>query len=199
MWTLRGWLPPFHQSEVASLCKTVATDYPVRKVLEIGIVFGQALEVLSKVLPNVEFVGVSNDTVTVLRLEQFFRTRANVKLVKEEFDNLQNYADGSFDISYSCGVLSLYDKKEATAILKELRRVTSGNIFLLEMQALGEHDSEMTFYDPQAFSNVWVRDYAKFAEEVLGNEGRNVICNRVERPLWEGAFWHNYGSVITIR
>ena len=199
MYALRGWLPPFHQSEVASLCKAVATEYPFKQVLEIGIVFGQAFEVLTKVLPDVKFVGVSNDAATILRLRRFFHTRLNAELVKEELDNLKNYADGSFDVSYSCGVLSLCDRNEAAAILKELRRVTSGNIFLLELQALGEYDSEMVFYAPQAFTNLWVRDYVKLAAEVLGHKGKNVNYSRVERPQWEGAFWRNYGSIVTIR
>ena len=205
--TVRGWMPPFHDSEVASLCKAVTTNYPFKKVLELGINLGQVMDVLSWVLPDVKFVGVSDDVAKIFRLRPFAQTRTNVEVVQEELHNLRDHADGTFDVSYTCGVLSYCDKKEATQILKELRRVTSGSIFLLELQDASRVFSDngveksqncTQFYDTQGNTNLWVRDYVKFVAEVLGSKSGRVTCSKVKRPLWDNMFWRNYGAVVVI-
>jgi hypothetical protein len=199
-WVAKKFQPPFHHSEIATLCQAITRNYPFVKILEVGIGFYPTFETLSKLLPKVQFVGVTNYPEKLLLLQSLYNNRDNVTLLKSEPTRLTECQDFDFDVVYTGNVLSYYDEPTATEIIRELLRVSRNKIFLLELQTPNKYNAETNFYDVEGHTALFVRDYVKLVQRIASDMQIkiNVSFLKIKRPLWSNKYWKNYGSIIEI-
>jgi ubiquinone/menaquinone biosynthesis C-methylase UbiE len=101
------------------------------KILEVGCGEGLFLDVLSKVSPDLEIVGVDNWDEILNKTKERLKERKNVSLIKADGTNLP-FEDNTFDTVVCVNVLlNISDFETVSRILKEMLRVCKldGKIF----------------------------------------------------------------------
>ncbi|MDR2337277.1 MAG: hypothetical protein LBE20_01335 [Deltaproteobacteria bacterium] len=199
-WAAKKLQPPFHNSEIATLCQAITSNYPFVKVLELGVNLYPTFDTLSSLLPQVKFVAVTNQLEKLVIFQSLYQTRTNVTVLSLELNQLTECQDLDFDIVYTSNVLSYCNKQLTVEIIRELLRVSRRKIFLLELQTPNQYNAETNFYDVEGSAALFVRDYVQLTKNVatLMNIQIDVTYSKIKHPLWTNKYWKNYGSLIEI-
>lgn len=200
----RKMLPPLHNSEVATLCKTIASNFPFLTAVEFGINNPQAFDLLSKLLPSVKFTALCETPTTVVNQTAIHRNKENVSVLQANLTNVSELKDYECDIVWEIGILSIYDRKKAKEIFAEMIRVARRKIVLLEMQAKPTDNSEINYFNAETNTSLFIRDYQSFIDEMTNELSAKkdntpkftLVFHKIKTPLWQDKYWKNYGTVI---
>jgi len=98
------------------------------RVLDAGVGIGRLIPLLAPVVQ--EFVGVDNANLMLKDARSVARCYENVEIVKGDLEKLSSlFLYGYFDVSL-CLWNTLGNVKDEVLVLKELKKVTSGRIFI---------------------------------------------------------------------
>jgi pseudaminic acid biosynthesis-associated methylase len=139
------------RSRVAGF-RSILGELGTRRVLEVGCNRGHNLVALSEVLePEVELVGVEPN-LTALRLARQSTDKAGF-LCGSIYD--LPFKSDFFDLVFTCGVLIHIPLEKLPAALRELDRVTSR--YMLLMEYFSEQDQEIIYRGRSGL--LWKRNF----------------------------------------
>ncbi|HMO18966.1 MAG TPA: class I SAM-dependent methyltransferase [Oligoflexia bacterium] len=189
-------------SERAVLTETVfGIDVsPPESILEPGFGYGQNLGLLRSLLPDSKIVGLEKDFFRIesVRDSLIFDTKeSNLELVAGDIVHLP-FQDSSFELVLCSAVLLYLSEEGALKAIKEMYRVSSRRIILLEQHRSGEKED---FFSPEnkftCFS-YYIRDYLDLISKAKPEAISQTVFKSVPAPRWLSEKWMEYATVIEI-
>lgn len=189
-------------SERGVLTETILTAYPFKRMLEVGFGAGQQLHLLAPLLGDVEIVAIDKNQTCVKQVPTHLSQEGikNVTILEMDASNLGAFPNRSFEIVYTAASLLYVRADQIEQIAKEMVRVCSRKIILLEQhvenprfpgQALG-----VLVRRSGDVSGFWVRDYCKLFERIV--PGAKIEIQRVPKAQWPMEQWKESGCVIEV-
>jgi SAM-dependent methyltransferase len=113
------------QEEADLLCHSLKN---VGTVLDAGVGIGRLIPLLAPIVQG--FIGIDNSDLMLKDAKKVSQQFKNVQIVKGDLEKLSSlFSDGYFDASL-CLWNTLGNVKDEVAVLKELKKVTSGSLFV---------------------------------------------------------------------
>jgi ubiquinone/menaquinone biosynthesis C-methylase UbiE len=196
-------VPSLTGTERAELAEEIVDEYPFESLLEIGCGYGQSVEILAGILPEVQFTAIDTNPVRVDMVVELARKRGYSKLTVLEADvtDLSRFGDKSFDVVYSFASLLYVRAEHIERAIAEMLRVCRRKLVLVEQQM--EDDSSITIpwgrfiMRRNELGGYWVRDYRRLLSSFVSPQ--QIALRKIPRPLMAAESWTDLGCVITVR
>jgi SAM-dependent methyltransferase len=213
---------PHRSFLVERICK-----FSPNSVLEIGCACGPNLYHIAKKFPDAEVRGIDINPIAVQKGNEWFKQEdiSNVKLEVGKAQELEQFADWSFDVVFTDAVLIYISPDEIKQVVKEMLRI--GRVVVLnewhtfnKWLALLLHKycyfklkSEEYLLSRQRFRALncsfkpksaslglcvghWVRDYMILFEEFVPKE--KIFITKLPKGLWNDKGWQRWGAIIEV-
>lgn len=196
-WVMSYW-ESRHHSHRAFLIERITAYYPFKNVLELGCNCGPNLYLLEKKYPDTMLKGIDINPSAVQKGNEFFKAEniANVELSVGKVDELEQVPDKSFDVVFTDAVLIYVGKDKIEAVIRDMVRIASKAIILLERQCLtpGKKDTRGLGY---RYGGAWERDYVALLKKWVPEE--RIKVTKVTEDVWPDARWKETGAVVEVR
>lgn len=134
----KDWIKSYWDAKDHPRCQLLSEKIekyiPFKGVLEIGCNSGPNLYWLAKKYPGVILVGVDINPVAISNGMKLLKKEGicNVNLEKGKADDLNKYADNSFDIVFTNATLIYVGPDKINKVIKEMIRVARKTLILIE-------------------------------------------------------------------
>lgn len=210
------------------LVERICKFSPIYGILEIGCACGPNLYHIAKKFPDAEVRGIDINPMAVQKGNEWFKREgiSNVKLEVGKAQQLEQFADKSFDVVFTDAVLIYISPDEIKQVIKEMLRI--GRVLVLnEWHTFNKWwplllntyyylklKSEEYLLSRQRFSTLraralkpkaaslglfvghWVRDYKALFEEFVPKE--KICITKLPKELWSDRGWQRWGAVIEV-
>lgn len=204
------------------LVEEISKHSPIKSVLEIGCASGPNLYLVAEKFPEADVRGIDISPVAVQKGNELFKQEdfSNVKLEVGKAQDLERFADKTFDVVFTDAVLIYISPDEIKHTIKEMLRV--GRVIILnEWHTFNKLHAFLlnTFYclkgtliARQRFKNVkcslipkaslglfvrhWARDYRTLFEEFVPKE--RIHVTKLPKGLWNDQKWQRWGAIIEV-
>lgn len=189
-------------SERAVLIEAIVSSYPFRSVLEVGCAYGQNMHIYASLFPAVQITGVDRSEATISGAIAAANEKnlSHVHFAVHDAADLSAFPDRSFDIVYTCACLLYVDANGILQVMRELVRVTSRKLLLVELHSknpsFSGQGSGVFVPRPGTLSGYWLRDYESLLLQLLPSEKFTV--QSIPNALWRGEQWDKYGVIIEV-
>ncbi|MBI4333104.1 MAG: class I SAM-dependent methyltransferase [Chloroflexi bacterium] len=194
---IMGYWDTRNQGHRPFMIDKISAHYPFSSVLEIGCNCGPNLYMLARKFPGVRLEGVDINEKAVQTGNELLKAEglSNVKLWAGKADDLSQFSDGSFDITFSDAVLILVGRDKIKKVAREMLRVTRRALVLLE-----RHCFEPQARDPQGLGvyrhGYWERDYTALFRQFVPE--KSIVITRITKDIWPDPRWQETGAVIEV-
>ena len=197
----------------AFLIDKICKYLPIHSALEIGCASGPNLYLLAKKLPNAEIRGIDINPMAVKKGNEWFMQDgiSNVKLEVGRAQELERFADKSFDVVLTDAVLIYVAPEEIKKVAENMLRI--GRIIVLcewhifhEWLALLINGYYCLRLKTEAFKlkspslgvfvGHWARDYWTLFKELAPK--RRVQITKLPKRLWNDKDWQRWGAIIEV-
>lgn len=190
-------------SERGTLVERIGDHYPFASVLEIGCAYGQNFHTLAPLFPAVKMLGIDRSRDSIEGGNVVLRESGIMNAVLEvgEGENLERFANRSFDIVYCSACLLYVRANTVERVVKEMLRVARKRVLILEQhaenpsfpnQALG------TFVQrPGDVQGYWIRDYRALLKRFIPED--RFTLTRVPKPSWAQEQWRDLAYLVDVQ
>ena len=225
-----GWIESYWRSRndphrlflAEKICK-----FSSNSVLEIGCACGPNLYQIARRCPKSEIRGIDINPLAIRKGNEWFMHEgiSNVKLEVGRVQELEHFADKSFDVVFTDAVLIYISPDEIKQVVKEMLRIgrvvvmnewhtfnKSLALFLSIYNYLKQKSKEWLFprepsrtlnysFKPRSISldifvGHWVRDYRALLEEFVSKE--KIYVTKLPKELWNDRGWRRWGAIIEV-
>jgi ubiquinone/menaquinone biosynthesis C-methylase UbiE len=184
-----------------------------KSVLEIGCASGPNLYHIAKKFPDAEIIGIDINPMAVQKGNEWLRQEgiSNVELKVGRAQELDQFADKSFDVVFTDAVLIYISPNEIRHVTKEMLRI-GRVIILIEWHVFNRWIASLlsryyylrtrnpSFKPRTASSSLyvghWARDYAMLFEEFVSKE--KVRITKLPKGVWNDKNWRRWGAIIEV-
>ncbi len=197
---------------------------PLHSVLEIGCSVGPNLYNIAKSFPDADVRGIDINSMAVQKGSELLMQEGilNVKLEVGKAQELERFADKSFDVVLTDAVLIYISPEDIKQVVKEMLRI--GRVLILNewhsfnkwfasllnkycYLKLKYQLSRQRFrtlncsFKPKAaslglFVGHWVRDYKSLFGEFVPKD--KVHITKLPKELWNDKGWRRWGAVVEV-
>lgn len=166
-------------------------NFKPSSILEIGCNCGPNLRILAKIFPEAKILGIDINPEAVQKGNELFKQESllNVVLTECKADELLRFNDHSFDIVFTDAVLIYLGPDKIEKVIKEMLRVSSKAIVLMEW-----HDFESKHNPLGKYKRHWVRDYKTLLKEFVSAD--KIRIKKLPDNLWTDKNWQRFGAII---
>lgn len=192
-WVVGYWDSREH-SHRRSLVEKVSAYYPFSTVLEIGCNSGPNLYLLAKKFPGADLRGIDINPRAVDKGNELFQVEgiSGVKLSAGKADDLVQFADKAFDITFTDAVLIYIGRDKIKTVMDEMLRVTRRALIFVEQHCF---ESER---DPQGLGfyrdGLWERDYVALLRQYVPE--KHITVSKITKEMWADKRWSQSGAII---
>jgi ubiquinone/menaquinone biosynthesis C-methylase UbiE len=191
-WVLSYWDSRQHPHR-QFLIDRIAAYYPFSSVLEIGCNCAPNLYLLAKKYPAAALTGIDINPVAIDKGREMLAAEGitNVTLLVAKADELERFADKSFDVVFTDATLIYIGPDKIDRVFDHLLRITRKALVLLEMQpGVNSKKSDASVYK----LGLWLRDYQALLQKYLPAERMRV--SPVTKEMWPEPEWLEAGAII---
>lgn len=175
--------------------KPFIIDYIVKsnpkRILEIGCASGPNVALIAKRLPQSDVLGldINKEAVDYGNYQMLKENLSNAYLFHSSADKIY-VSDNSFDLVFTCAVMTHIPPGQVDRVLHELFRVSSHRVILIEPSLSGSTD--MATY----WNFTWLRNYPTLLKQL----GLASIMKVTKIPieLWPDKPWGELGVIMDI-
>ena len=180
--------PPFPHRQM--LLEIIA-KYAPQRILEVGCGFGPNLYLLARQFPDAEITGVDLNPVAVAQGNEFFaRQGLKVKLLHLKADELDSFADKSFDLVFTDAVLIYVGPDKICKVAHDMVRLSQRVVIIKEWHTPDTGRSAGRYY-----AGKWIRDYVSLLKQFTPPEVQFSLT-RFSPEIWPDANWSTLGAII---
>jgi SAM-dependent methyltransferase len=204
------------------LVEKISKYSPIKNVLEIGCASGPNLYLIAKKFPEADIRGIDISPVAIQKGNTWFKQEgfSNVKLEVGKAQDLERFADKTFDVVFTDAVLIYISPDEIKQTIKEMLRI--GRVIILnEWHTFNKWRAFLlnTLYyfksnliARQQFKNIklsirsktslglfvghWARDYRTLFQEFVPKE--RIHITKLPNGLWNDKKWQRWGALIEV-
>jgi len=222
----KSWVEDYWKSRDhphrAFLVEKICKYAPINSILEVGCASGPNLYNIAKKFPNAEIRGIDINPSAVEKGNEWLKQEgiSNVKLEVGRAQELNRFANKSFDIVFTDAVLIYISPNEIKKVVKEMLRI-SRVVILNEWHAfkkwlavlLNEYYYFRLIFSRQRlkvlnipfkpksaslgfFARHWVRDYRMLFEEFVPKE--RILITKLPKEVWNDKSWQQWGAIIEV-
>jgi len=186
---------PISGSERAVFIETILSK-DFTSLLDVGTAYGQNLFILSKLVDPKILYGSDLNTNRLLSGKQIAEDKrlTSINFLSTNACSLP-LSDKSFDIVTASALFLYLDRADSILALREMFRVSTGRIVLLEQHVSGER--EVCLEGEVTGGSFWIRDYHLLFKEAFSSKFE-VLEYRIPNPRWQIERWENTGRVFEI-
>jgi ubiquinone/menaquinone biosynthesis C-methylase UbiE len=211
-WIKGYWESRDHPNR-AFLIGKICKHFPIHSVLEIGCASGPNLYLLAKKFPEAEIRGIDINPMAVKKGNEWFMQEdiSNVKLEVGRAQELERFADKSFDLVLTDAVLIYVAPEEIKKVAENMLRISriivmrEWHIFhewlalvingyyclRLKTEAFRLKSPSLGF-----FVGHWARNYRALFKELAPK--RMVQITKLPEGLWDDKGWQRWGAIIEV-
>ncbi len=186
---------PIKGSERAVLIETIlASDFS--SLLDVGTAYGQNLFILGRLTNPSSLFGLDLKVSRIVSGKQIAEEKSlnELSFISANAINLP-FEDNTFELITASALFLYLDNESSVAALREMARVCSKRIIILEQHVKGllgvKEEGEVTG------GSFWIRDYYLLFKEAF-NQNYEVIEHFIPNPRWQIEKWENTGVVFEI-
>jgi len=214
---------PYRTFLVERICRFA----PIHSILEIGCASGPNLYRIAKRFPDADVRGIDINPVAVQKGNEWFKKEgmSNVRLEFGKAQELQRFADNSFDVVLTDAVLIYIPPDEIKQVAREMLRIgrvlvlnewhsfsntlalllnqyyylrlTAGRyLFQRERLRKFNHSFKPKSASLGLFAGHWVRDYRMLFEEFVPKE--RIHITKLPSELCKDKGWQRWGAIIEV-
>lgn len=179
------------------LVEQVAAFSPVHSILEVGCNCGPSLYLLAKRFPQADIKGIDINAAAIQYGNQQFAQEgiSNVKLMVTKADELERFADKSFDIVFTMSLLMYIGPDKIKEISRELIRISRRALILMEWHLFETQDKDPFGLGTYHYG-TWMRDYVALLKQFVREDQLKVI--KIPEEVWPDRGWQEWGAVIEV-
>lgn len=161
-------------------------------LVEVGCGWGPNLAVLARRAPMLGLVGVDISPTSILEGQKRLTELglSEITLVEMQGDDLSSFANAYADVVFTDAMLLYVGPDKINRVVREMLRVASSRLVMLEMHDQGATDQGRHTRDG------WVRDYAALLGPLVGDAA--VRLERMPPELRAAGRWPKYGTLIEV-
>ena len=209
---IEGYLKSLDHPHRSFLIDKMRKYSPIRSVLEIGCATGPNLYLIARNFPDAEILGIDINPMVVQKGNEWFEKNgiSNVRLEIGKAQELNRFADDSFDVVLTDAVLIYISPDGIKQVVKEMIRISRA-LMLCEWHLFNKWSALLwnAYYclrlKKEAFKfksaslgffvGHWVRDYCSLSKSLAPD--RKVGITKIDK-LWDDKSWQKWGAIIEI-
>ena len=179
------------KSERAVLVEEIIRYGEFSSLIEIGAAYGQNFDILARVFPKVNFVGVDIDidSVKIANRDNKF---SNVEYHFGSGADLRFLEHGSFDIAIMSAVSLYLDDNDLNSVIEQLQKKGVKKLFLLEMH---DESTDKTFLVEESDRPPYfLRNY----EELFKARRLDYKKIKISNPIWTIERWSDLATLFVV-
>ncbi|MFC2046715.1 class I SAM-dependent methyltransferase [Chloroflexota bacterium] len=179
------------------LCERIATFSPAHSIFEVGCASGPNLYLLAKRFPQAQITGVDiNQAAIEYGNVQFAHEGiSNVKLLVRKADELGEFQDRAFDITFTSALLIYIGPDRIKEVIKGMIRITQQALVLMELHRFEPNAKDAFGLGIYWYGN-WLRDYVALLKQFVPEE--QIRVTKIPEDVWPGEPWKELGAVIEV-
>jgi len=173
----------------------IAAYYPFSSILEIGCNCAPNLYLLAKKFPDVSITGIDINPKAIEKGREMLAAEGitNVTLLVAKADELEQFADKSFDVVFTDAVLIYIGPDKIDKVLEQLLRITRKALVLMEMQpGRNKKKGDAGVYQ----LGLWLRDYKALLQKFMPAD--KILVSPITKDIWPEPAWLEAGAIIEV-
>jgi predicted O-methyltransferase YrrM len=191
-WVMSYWDSRQHPHRQV-LVDRIAAYYPFSSILEIGCNCAPNLYLLAKKFPESVITGIDINPRAIEKGREMLAAEGitNVRLLVAKADELEQFADNSFDIVFTDATLIYIGPDKINKVFEQLLRITRKALVLMEMQpGRNKRKDDAGVYE----LGLWLRDYQTLLQKFIPAD--KIRVSRVTKDIWPEPRWLEAGVII---